>query len=92
MDALDSIHGIVGTSVADYPPLVRDFVGFRVMAENSRKHLRPCIFTGDGPTAILEMAEAIARRRPARRAPHRQLRLLHRQPVPLAPRRAGGRT
>jgi len=59
IDGLDRIHGIVGTSIADYPPAVRDIVGFRVMAENSRKHLRPCIFTGDGPTAILEMAEVL---------------------------------
>jgi len=60
MDALDHVHGIVGTSVADYPPVARDFVSFRVMAENSTKHLRPCIFSGDGPTAIIEMAEAIS--------------------------------
>ena len=60
MDALDHVQGIVGTSVADYPPVARDFVSFRVMAENSTKHLRPCIFSGDGPTAILEMAEAIS--------------------------------
>ncbi len=59
VDRLDNLHGIVGTSIADYPPAVRDLVGFRVMAENSRKHLRPCIFTGDGPTAILEMAEVL---------------------------------
>ena len=29
------------------------------MAENSTKHLRPCIFTDDGPAAIIEMAEAL---------------------------------
>lgn len=60
MEALPNVHGIVGTLVADCPPVARDFVSFRIMAENSTKHLRPCIFSGDGPTAIIEMAEAIS--------------------------------
>ncbi|UCC68492.1 MAG: trimethylamine methyltransferase family protein, partial [Armatimonadota bacterium] len=41
LDALEHVHGVVGTSIADYPPIVRDFVGLRILAENSRKHLRP---------------------------------------------------
>ena len=60
LDALDNVHGVVGTSVADYPPVARDFVGFRVLAENSTKHLRPVIFSPDGPIAILEMAEILS--------------------------------
>jgi trimethylamine--corrinoid protein Co-methyltransferase len=60
LDALDHVHGAVGTSLSDYPPQVRDFVGFRVMAENTRKHLRPVIFSPDGPLAIMEMAEVLA--------------------------------
>jgi trimethylamine--corrinoid protein Co-methyltransferase len=60
LDALHHVHGVVGTSLADYPPRVRDFVGFRVLAENSTKHLRPVIFSPDGPTAIIEMAEVLA--------------------------------
>jgi len=60
LDALERVHGVVGTSVADYPPVVRDFVGFRILAENSRKHLRPVIFSPEGPTAILEMADVLA--------------------------------
>jgi trimethylamine--corrinoid protein Co-methyltransferase len=59
LDALDNVHGVVGTSVADYPAVVRDFVGLRVLAENSAKHLRPVIFSSDGPTVIIEMAEAL---------------------------------
>jgi trimethylamine--corrinoid protein Co-methyltransferase len=59
-DALDRIHGVVGTSVAEYPPVVRDFVSFRIMAEHSTKHMRPCIFSPDGPVAIIEMAEALS--------------------------------
>jgi trimethylamine--corrinoid protein Co-methyltransferase len=60
LDALEHVHGVVGTSLADYPPVVRDFVGLRILAENSRKHLRPVIFSPDGPLAILEMAEVLA--------------------------------
>jgi len=60
LDALDHVHGVVGTSVSDYPPVARDFAGFRVLAENSTKHLRPVIFSPDGPTAILEMAEVLS--------------------------------
>jgi len=60
MDALENVHGVVGTSIADYPPKVRDFVGFRIMAENSSKHLRPVIFSPDGPLAIIEMAQVLS--------------------------------
>ena len=68
-DRLDNVHAVVGTNIADYPPAVRDLVGFRVMAENSRKHLRPCIFTGDGPKAILEMAEVLGEGTPLAERP-----------------------
>ena len=60
LDALEQVHGVVGTSIHDYPPQVRDFVGFRILAENSTKHLRPVIFTGSGPLAIIEMAQVLA--------------------------------
>jgi trimethylamine--corrinoid protein Co-methyltransferase len=60
LDALEHVHGVVGTSINDYPPQVRDFVGFRILAENSTKHLRPVIFTGSGPLAIIEMAGVLA--------------------------------
>jgi len=60
LNALENVHAVVGTSLSDYPPLVRDFVGFRVLAANSTKHLRPVIFSPDGPLAILEMAEVLA--------------------------------
>ncbi len=59
LDSLDNVHAVVGTSISDYPPQVRDFVGFRILAENSTKHLRPVIFSSDGPLAIIEMAEVL---------------------------------
>ena len=59
-DACPQVDGMVGTSVADVPPAARDVVGFSVMAANTAKHLRPCIFTPAGATAIVEMAEVLA--------------------------------
>jgi trimethylamine---corrinoid protein Co-methyltransferase len=58
-DQLTHLHAIVGTSLADYPPPTRDFVGFRAMAEHTRKHLRPVIFTPRGIDVILEMADVL---------------------------------
>jgi len=59
-EACPEIDGMVGTSVADYPPPARDVVGFREMARNTAKHLRPCIFTPAGATAIVEMGQVLA--------------------------------
>jgi trimethylamine--corrinoid protein Co-methyltransferase len=59
VDACPNIHGMVGTSIADYPPASRDYVGFRIMAEHTRKHLRPCIFTPAGGRAVMEMASVL---------------------------------
>ena len=56
---LPNLHAIVGTNISDYPPEAKDFAGFRAMAENTRKHLRPVIFTPKGVEVILEMAEVL---------------------------------
>jgi len=56
---LPHLHAIVGTNLADYPDTARDFVGFRAMAENTQKHLRPVIFTPKGIEIILEMTEVL---------------------------------
>ncbi len=57
VDALPHIDGVVGTNLSEYPPEAKDFVGFRVMLENTRKHLRPCIYTPQGVAIIIEMAQ-----------------------------------
>ena len=59
VDASRNINGMVGTSIADAPPQCRDFVGFRIMAENTRKHLRPCIYTPKGARLVMEMASVL---------------------------------
>ena len=62
LDALEHVHAPVATSIADFPPTSRDFVGFRILAQNSRKHLRPCVYTPAGPLTVYEMAQVIAPR------------------------------
>jgi trimethylamine---corrinoid protein Co-methyltransferase len=66
---LPHVHAIVGTNLSDYPPAARDFVGFRAMAENTQKHLRPVIFTPRGVEAILEMADVLLDGRPLKENP-----------------------
>ena len=56
---LENIDGVVGTSIIDYVPAMRDIAGFRLMAQHSYKHLRPCIYTPAGAEAIMEMADVI---------------------------------
>jgi trimethylamine--corrinoid protein Co-methyltransferase len=58
-DKLENIGGIVGISLKEYPPNCRDFTGFKIAAQYSAKHLRPCIFTPTGAQVIIEMADVI---------------------------------
>ncbi len=51
---------IVGTSTEDTPPAHRDFAGFRIMAGNTRKHLRALSFTPRGREVIIEMAKVLS--------------------------------
>lgn len=60
IDALDGVHAVVGTAMSDVPPQARDFVGLRVMAENTRKHLRALSFTPTGSEAMKEMGRVLA--------------------------------
>lgn len=59
IDKLENVQGIVGTSLKEYPPNSRDFSGFKMAAQYSFKHLRPCIYTSAGAEAIIEMSDAI---------------------------------
>jgi len=59
VEALPEVDGIVGTSTEDTPPVHRDFVGLRIMAENTRKHLRALSFAPRGGEAMVEMAKAL---------------------------------
>jgi len=59
VDACRNVRGMVGTAIADCPPQCRDFVGFRIMAQNTSKHLRPCIYTPRGARLVMEMAQVL---------------------------------
>jgi len=59
VDALPNTDAIVGTSTEETPPAHRDFVGFRIMARNTRKHLRALSFSPRGGEAMLEMARVL---------------------------------
>jgi trimethylamine--corrinoid protein Co-methyltransferase len=58
-DKLENVGGIVGTSLKEFPPACRDFAGFKIAAQYSAKHLRPCIYTPSGAEAIIEMSDII---------------------------------
>lgn len=69
VDACDNIHGMVGTAVVDYPAYSRDFVGFRIMARHTAKHLRPCVYTPKGGRLVVEMAQLLLGSTPLRERP-----------------------
>ncbi|MBI2441822.1 MAG: trimethylamine methyltransferase family protein [Lentisphaerae bacterium] len=54
-EGLEQVQGIMGAALADVPPPCRDFTGLRVIAENSRKHIRVLCFTPPGMEALKEM-------------------------------------
>jgi trimethylamine--corrinoid protein Co-methyltransferase len=69
VDACPNIHGMVGTSIADHPPRCRDFAGFRIMARNTSKHLRPCLYSPRGGRLVMEMAQVLSDGTPLRERP-----------------------
>jgi trimethylamine--corrinoid protein Co-methyltransferase len=54
-DGLESVQGVMGVAMADVPPLHRDFVGLRVLAEGTRKHARVLCFSPRGMDALVRM-------------------------------------
>jgi trimethylamine:corrinoid methyltransferase-like protein len=54
-DHLEGVHGVMGMAMNDVTPRHRDFTGVRVIAENTRKHIRALCFTPTGMEALLEM-------------------------------------
>ena len=50
----------MGTNVEEVSPQHRDFTGFRIMAENSSKHLRALSFSTKGGEALVEMGKVLA--------------------------------
>ncbi len=54
-DHLPNVQGVMGVAMADVPPAFRDFVGVRILAENTRKHIRALCFSGKGMEALAAM-------------------------------------
>jgi trimethylamine--corrinoid protein Co-methyltransferase len=69
IDSLDQVDVIVGTSTEETPPAQRYFVGFRIMAQNTSKHLRALSFSPRGGEAMIEMARVLADGRSLKEAP-----------------------
>ncbi|MGC9319648.1 MAG: trimethylamine methyltransferase family protein [Armatimonadota bacterium] len=59
-DALDRVQAVVGPTISEIPAQFRDFVGCRLLAQHTTKHLRPCIYTPRGGAAIIEMGRVLA--------------------------------
>jgi trimethylamine---corrinoid protein Co-methyltransferase len=59
VDSLPFVQGVVSVNIGEVPPRAKDFVAFRVMLENSSKHLKPNIFSPQGASIIVEMAHAV---------------------------------
>ncbi len=59
MEALPEVDGVFGMAMADVPPKARGVVGLRIMAENTRKHIRVLSFCPEGCDAICEMKEVV---------------------------------
>ncbi len=59
LDGLSNVNGVVGVNLSDVPPPVRDIAGFRLMAEYTQKHIRPCMFRSENAEAIREMAAVL---------------------------------
>lgn len=56
---LPHIDGVFGMSMDDVPPQARDFVGLRIMAENTAKHIRVLSFTPEGADAVCAMRDVV---------------------------------
>lgn len=59
-DALPRVQAAVAPTISEIPAQFRDFVGCRLLAQHTSKHLRPCIYTARGGRAICEMGEVLA--------------------------------
>ncbi len=58
VDAQPFLHGVTSVNIGGIPPQVKDMVTFRIMLENTSKHIKPSFFTPQGASIVLEMAHA----------------------------------
>ena len=59
LDQLENLHGVFGFALEDVPPRARDVVGLRIMAENTKKHIRVLCFTPEGSDMMVAMQKVV---------------------------------
>ena len=59
LDQLENVDGVFGFALDDVPPSARDVVGLRMMAENTKKHIRVLCFTPQGSDMMVEMKKVV---------------------------------
>lgn len=59
LDQLEAVDAVFGYAMDDVPPPARDVVGLRIMAENTRKHIRVLCFTPHGSDMMVEMKKVV---------------------------------
>jgi trimethylamine--corrinoid protein Co-methyltransferase len=59
LEQLKNVQAIFGMSMEDVPPPARDIVGLKVIAENSRKHIRVLCFSPEGAETLVEVKPVV---------------------------------
>ena len=60
LDRLSEADGVFGMSMDDVPPASRDVTGLRIMAQNTRKHIRVLCFTPAGAERLTQMKPVVS--------------------------------
>jgi trimethylamine--corrinoid protein Co-methyltransferase len=59
LQQLDHVDGVFGFAMEDVSPKASDVVGLRIIAENTRKHIRALCFTPKGSEMMAEMKDIV---------------------------------
>ena len=59
VDQLPNLDAVFGLALSDIPPKAQDVVGLRIMAENTKKHIRVLCFTAEGADTLCEMKDVV---------------------------------
>jgi trimethylamine--corrinoid protein Co-methyltransferase len=59
LEQLENVRVIFGLSMEDIPPLARDVMGLKIMAENCSKHLRVLCFSPQGAELLPKMKSVV---------------------------------
>ncbi len=59
LEQLENVDGVFGLALDDVPPRAQDVMGLRIMAENTKKHIRVLCFTPQGSDVMVEMKKVV---------------------------------